>query len=70
MKQNSKHWYQSKTIWFNTVVIAVSLATAATPAIEQHLSPEVYGVVASGVAFVNAILRLVTCKKIKGGLDG
>lgn len=66
MKQNSKYWWQSKTIWFNFVVIAVSLATAATPALEQHLSPEVYAVIASGVAFINAVLRLVTGKKIKG----
>ena len=66
MNQESKHWWQSKTLWFNAIVIAVSLATAATPALEQHLSPEVYAVIASGVAFVNAVLRLVTGKKIKG----
>lgn len=65
-----KHWYQSKTIWFNLIISAMTLATAATPSLEAMMTPEVYGVLASGVAFINAILRLVTGKPIKGSTHG
>lgn len=61
-----KHWYQSKTIWFNLIITAMTLATSATPSLEVHMSAEVFGVIASGVAFINAILRLITGKPIKG----
>lgn len=44
----------------------MTLATAATPSLEALMTPEVYGVLATGVAFINAILRLVTGKPIKG----
>ena len=60
-----KHWYESKTIWFNLIITAMTLATAATPSLEALMTPEVYGVLATGVAFINAILRLVTGKPIK-----
>ncbi|WP_201594827.1 hypothetical protein [Psychrobacter fulvigenes] len=62
-----KQWYESKTIWFNAIVVAVSLATSATPALESFMSAEVYAVIASFVAFVNAVLRLVTGRPIKSG---
>lgn len=70
VKAEPKHWYQSKTIWFNLIVTAATLASSATPALEQHMSAEVYGVIASGVSFINAILRLLTGKPIKGGGNG
>ncbi len=62
-----KHWYESKTIWFNAIVIAVGLATSATPALESFMSAEVYAVIATFVAFINAVLRLVTGQPIKSG---
>ncbi len=62
-----KHWYESKTIWFNAIVIAVGLATSATPALESFMSAETYGVIASFVAFINALLRLMTGQPIKTG---
>ncbi len=61
-----KAWYESKTIWFNLIIAAMTMATAATPSLEALMTPEVYGVLATGVAFINAILRLVTGKPIKG----
>ena len=61
-----KPWYASKTIWFNLIIAAMTMATAATPSLEPLMTPEVYGVLATGVAFINAILRLVTGKPIKG----
>lgn len=60
-----KHWYQSKTIWFNLAVMVVGLATAATPALEQYMSAEAYAVVAAGVAFVNTAMRVATGQPIK-----
>lgn len=65
-----KHWYQSKMIWFNLIVGAAALATSATPALEQHMSPEVYAVLLATVNFINAVLRLVTGQPIKGGGNG
>ena len=67
-----KPWYESKTIWFNLIIAAMTMATAATPSLEPLMTPEVYGVLATGVAFINAILRLVTGKPIKGSekVDG
>lgn len=62
-----KHWYESKVIWFNSIVIAVGLATSATPALESYMSAEMYGVIATFVAFINAVLRLVTGQPIKSG---
>jgi len=62
-----KHWYQSKTIWFNLIITAMTLATAATPSLEALMTPEVYGVLATGVAFINALLRLMTGQPIKTG---
>ena len=61
-----KAWYVSKTIWFNLIIAAMTMATAATPSLEALMTPEVYGVLATGVAFINAILRLLTGKPIKG----
>lgn len=66
-KPEAKHWYQSKTIWFNAIIVAVGLATSATPALEQYMSAEMYGVIASFVAFINAVLRLATGQPIKQG---
>ncbi len=62
-----KHWYESKTIWFNAIVVAVGLATSATPALESYMSAEMYAVIATFVAFINALLRLVTGQPIKTG---
>lgn len=70
VKAEPKHWYQSKTIWFNLIITAMTLATSATPSLEALMTPEVYGVLATGVAFINAILRLLTGKPIKGGGNG
>jgi hypothetical protein len=70
VKAEPKHWYESKTIWFNLIITAMTLATSATPNLEALMTPEVYGVLATGVAFINAILRLLTGKPIKGGGNG
>lgn len=65
VQPKGKHWWESKTIWFNLIIVAVGLATSATPALEQYMSAEMYGVIASFVAFINAVLRVATGQPIK-----
>ena len=59
-----KPWWQSKVIWFNLFVVGASLITTATPAIEQYMSPESYGLLTSIVGVINALLRLSTSQAI------
>ena len=61
---NPKHWYQSKVVWFNIAVIGASLATTATPALEQYVSPETYGLITAVVGVINAALRFATSRPI------
>lgn len=62
--QPVKHWWESKVIWFNAFVILASLITSATPALEQYMSPESYGLLTSIVGVINALLRLSTSQAI------
>ena len=59
-----KPWWQSKVIWFNLFVVGASLITTATPALEQYMSPESYGLLTSIVGVINALLRLSTSQAI------
>lgn len=61
-----KHWWQSKTIWFN-VAIAVGVAVDANMGLlRDQLSPGVYVALASGIAGVNVLLRMITSQAIGG----
>lgn len=62
--QPVKHWWESKVIWFNAFVILASLITSATPALEQYMSPESYGLLTSVVGVINAVLRFNTSRGI------
>ena len=59
-----KPWWQSKVIWFNLFVVGASLITTATPALEQYMTPENYGLLTSIVGVINALLRLSTSQAI------
>ena len=59
-----KPWWQSKGIWFNLFVVGASLITNATPALEQYMTPENYGLLTSIVGVINALLRLSTSQAI------
>ena len=59
-----KPWSQSKVIWFNLFVVGASLITNATPALEQYMTPENYGLLTSIVGVINALLRLSTSQAI------
>lgn len=59
-----KHWYQSKTVWVNAVIIVLAVLDAlqALPAIPASWLP--YIVAAGGV--LNVVLRLTTSSGIAG----
>ena len=59
-----KPWSQSKVIWFILFVVGASLITNATPALEQYMTPENYGLLTSIVGVINALLRLSTSQAI------
>ena len=59
-----KPWWQSKVIWFNLFVVGASLITTATPALEQYMTPENYGLLTSIVGVINALLRISTSQAI------
>ena len=63
-KPQTKPWWQSKTIGFNTLVLAATAITAAVPALQQSMTAENYAVLVNAVALGNAILRLYTNKPI------
>ncbi|WP_199508604.1 MULTISPECIES: hypothetical protein [unclassified Psychrobacter] len=65
-----KHWYQSKTIWFNVISGGAALASSATPALENMLTAVDFAILLAVVNLINAVLRKFTNKPIKGGGNG
>lgn len=63
-KPQSKPWWQSKTIGFNSLVMAATVITAAIPSLHQYMSEENYAVLVAGVTFANTVLRLFTHQAI------
>lgn len=66
----SKPWYESKTVWFNAVVMALSvviylLEGASGGAIDLGIPPEM---VALGLGIANLVLRFVTVEALS--VDG
>jgi len=55
-----KHWYASKTIWFNALALIVMIATQAFGFGEFVMSPEVAEFGTAAVILINLALRLVT----------
>lgn len=64
---DAKHWYESKTIWFNLITGAASMATLATPALEHAFTAVDFAIVLAIVNLINAVLRKFTDKPIKPG---
>ena len=60
---NAKSWYQSKTLWFNILALAVAVAISFGYTGEL---PEEWAVfVPAIVAIINMLLRLVTNQSIQ-----
>jgi hypothetical protein len=57
-----KKWYQSKTVWFNTLAFVV--AVAASFGFDGSLPMNLEVFVVPAVTVINLILRGVTTKKI------
>lgn len=58
-KMDGKHWYQSKTIWFNAITGAVALATTVEKS-PFASDPKVQAGFALFVAIGNSVLRFLT----------
>jgi hypothetical protein len=57
-----KHWYASKTVWFNVLAVVATIATGMgyTGEVSQELTP--YMPVIQGA--VNIVLRLITSQAV------
>ncbi len=62
-----KKWWQSKTLWFNTIATGVGVATASTPLLEPMMTAENFGVFTAVVGIANIILRSITHQSIRQG---
>lgn len=60
--QIAKHWYQSKTVWFNAVTALAYFGGQFVPSLQPYMSEQVF-VYVSGA--VNIALRFVTNSAIK-----
>lgn len=61
----SKPWFQSKTVWFNIVSMAVTVAALlADPGVVSD--PRVVGIAAAVVTVGNMALRVITAVPITG----
>ena len=63
IKKEKKHWYKSRTVWFNIISVAVCIASAA-------INPSLFNstTVAIGTTIVsigNIFLRAITTEEIK-----
>ena len=58
MSEEVKHWYVSKTLWFNVLAVVATIATGLgyTGEVSQELTP--YMPVIQGA--INIILRFIT----------
>ena len=69
MDLSEKHWWQSKTLWFNAITLIVSVAGAAMQFTDQLGLTDPQATLAALVltlvnVFGNSILRMITSKGI------
>lgn len=58
-----KHWYESKTMWFNIAVTVGAVASGVLPLLvtmQPFMTPFAYSVVFMTTSVVNIVLRAVT----------
>lgn len=55
-----KPWYQSRTLWFNAICLALAAAEAQLNVLQGHLPGGVYAWLAFVLPVGNAALRFVT----------
>lgn len=59
-----KHWYQSKTIWFNLITILVVVATFFGYTPNQELADDITLFLITMSPAINFALRLITNKGV------
>ena len=62
MGEDTKKWWQSRTLIVNALTGIAGILTALT--MDKGLDPQVIGYLATGLAIVNMILRTVTYRPI------
>lgn len=55
-----KPWWQSKTLWANTIAAALVALEANMGVLQPHVPVNVYALFAFALPIVNAALRIVT----------
>lgn len=66
----TKPWYQSRTLWFNAIVLMLAAAEAQVGVIKDALPGGLYAWLAFGLPVVNALLRFITTTGILPAKDG
>ena len=66
----AKHWWESKTLWFNLITLVVSLSGAAMQFTDQLGLTDAQATTAAFVltlvtVFGNSVLRMITTTAIK-----
>lgn len=61
----NKKWYTSKTIWFNIVLGIVGVIEVNSAALQQALSPTMYGFGIVTISTVGVVLRAITTSAVK-----
>lgn len=55
-----KPWWQSKTLWVNSVAAGLAALEAGTGMLQPFMPANFYAMVAVGLPVVNAVLRVIT----------
>jgi len=55
-----KPWYKSKTIWFNTVMAALTVVASSLDMFQSSLSPTTYAAISMFVGVANVALRTIS----------
>lgn len=65
----TKPWYQSKTLWFNAIVLMLAAAEAQLGVIKDALPGGLFAWLAFVLPVVNALLRFITTTGILPAKD-
>ena len=56
---------RSRTMWFAYLLAALGALESNMHMFKDHMSPEAYGYVLTGIAMIVAVLRIVTTQPLK-----
>mgnify|MGYP001298842119 CR=1 FL=1 len=63
--EDTKPWWQSKTLWVNAIVLAMAAAEEHIGLLQSVLPVNVYQLIAFALPVVNAALRFITSKGVR-----